>query len=174
VGVPTPHDRPSPPDHSRSLGSTALALIGVDFPHQPRRPRPSSWALATVLSVVGSLAADALLVAIGTSLFPSTRGYVHFRLTDYGKLTVVGVLFASAAWPLVTRVSSSARPLFFRLAVLVTLVLLLPDIWILVQGQPVRAVAVLMAMHLAIALLTYNALVHLAPPRPPSVDAPPP
>ncbi len=36
---------------------------------------------------------------------------------------------------------------------------------ILKQGQPAKAVAVLMCMHLAIALVTYNALVHLAPVR---------
>jgi hypothetical protein len=44
-------------------------------------------------------------------------------------------------------------------------VLLLPDVYILHQGQPARAVAVLMVMHLAIALITYNLLVHLAPVR---------
>jgi hypothetical protein len=49
------------------------------------------------------------------------------------------------------------------LAIAVTLVLLLPDIYILKQGQPARAVAVLMCMHIAIGLVTYNALVRLAP-----------
>jgi hypothetical protein len=44
-------------------------------------------------------------------------------------------------------------------------VLLLPDIYILHQGQPAKAVAILMLMHLAIALITYNALVHLAPAK---------
>ena len=61
------------------------------------------------------------------------------------------------------------RPLDFVrrhfVAVVVTLVLLLPDIFILWKGQPARAVAVLMVMHLAIALVTYNALVRLAPAR---------
>jgi hypothetical protein len=47
----------------------------------------------------------------------------------------------------------------------VTLVLFLPDLYILKQGQPAKAVAVLMLMHLAIALVTYNALVRLAPLR---------
>jgi hypothetical protein len=65
----------------------------------------------------------------------------------------------------VTRISSAPRWLFFRLAIVVTLVLFLPDLYILKQGQPARAVAVLMCMHLAIALVTYNALVHLAPVR---------
>jgi hypothetical protein len=62
----------------------------------------------------------------------------------------------------VTRISSAPRWLFFRLAIAVTLVLLLPDLYILHQGQPVQAVAVLMVMHLAIAVVTYNALVRIA------------
>jgi hypothetical protein len=87
------------------------------------------------------------------------------------------------AWPVVTRISSDPRWLFFRLAILVTVVLLLPDVYILYRGQPTDAVAVLMVMHLAIALVTYNLLVRLAPigpgsrqtrrePQPPSLIAP--
>ena len=131
--------------------------------------RPPEWwrvALATVLSVVLSLAADAALVAVGTKVFPATKGYSHFQFHDYAKLTVVGVLVACAAWPVVTRVSSAARWLFFRLAIAVTLVLLLPDLYIWTQGQPTDALAVLVVMHLAIALVTYNLLVHVAPLRP--------
>ena len=60
------------------------------------------------------------------------------------------------------RISSAPRWLFFRLAVLVTLVLWLPDLYLLDLGQPGRAVAVLMVMHLAIASVTYNCLVHIA------------
>jgi hypothetical protein len=62
--------------------------------------------------------------------------------------------------------SSEPRWLFFRLAILVTLVLWLPDIYILYRGQPGDAVAVLFLMHLAIAVVTYNLLVHLAPTGP--------
>ena len=68
--------------------------------------RPPGWwrvALATVLSVVLSLLADAALVAIGTHLFPATKGYGHFQFHDYAKLTIVGVLIACAAWPVVAR-----------------------------------------------------------------------
>jgi len=59
---------------------------------------------------------------------PLDQGFVHFQFSDYAKLTVVGVLIACAAWPIVARVSSAPRWLFLRLAVLVTLVLLLPDV----------------------------------------------
>ena len=48
---------------------------------------------------------------------------------------------------------------------MVTLVLFLPDVYIWQQGQSAQAVAVLMAMHVAIAVVTYNLLVHLAPVR---------
>ena len=56
----------------------------------------------------------------------------------------------------------------WRLAILVTLVLWLPDLYILYRGAPGRAVAVLVVMHLAIALITYNCLVHIARVRPAS------
>jgi hypothetical protein len=52
------------------------------------------------------------------------------------------------------------------MAVAVTLVLWLPDVYVLALGQPPRAVAVLFAMHLAIAVVTYNCLVHFARTRP--------
>ena len=143
-----------------------LGLARVDF--APAHRPPSIWRVlaALVVSVAGSLAVDALLVAIGTAVFPSAKGYVHFQFHDYAKLTIIGVVIACAAWPVVTRVSSAPRWLFFRLAILVTLVLWLPDLYILDLGQPARAVAVLMLMHLAIALVTYNSLVHIAKVRP--------
>lgn len=75
------------------------------------------------------------------------------------------MVIACAAWPIMTRISSAPRWLFFRLAILVTAVLLLPDLWLLAKGQPTRAVVVLMAMHVAIALVTYNLLVHVAAVR---------
>jgi hypothetical protein len=143
----------------------SLGLLKIDFAPAHRQPSTARLVLATVVSLVGSLALDAALVAIGQAVFPSTKGYVHFQFSDYSKLTIIGVVIACAAWPVVTRISSAPRWLFFRLAIVVTLVLFLPDLYILEQGQPARAVAVLMCMHLAIALVTYNALVHLAPVR---------
>jgi hypothetical protein len=140
-----------------------LAWARLDLSPQHRPPQWWRVAVATVLSVALSLAADAALVAIGTHVYPATKGYVHFQFSDYSKLTIIGVLIACAAWPIVARISSAPRWLFFRLAILVTLVLWLPDVWIWHQGQPADAVAFLMLMHLAIALITYNLLVHLAP-----------
>jgi hypothetical protein len=142
------------------------SLVRLDFSPRHRRPSAGRLAAATILSIAGSLAADALLVVIGEAIFPSTKGFVHFQFSDYAKLTVVGVIIACVAWPIVARISSAPRWLFLRLAILVTLVLWLPDLWILHMGESAKAVAVLMVMHLAIALVTYNVLVHLAPVRP--------
>ena len=147
-------------------GSTSLdhllRLVRLDFAPQHRQP---SWArvlLASVIALVGSLLADAAIVAIGTRVFPSTKGYVHFQFSDYSKLTIIGVVVACVGWPVITRVSSAPRWIYFRLAIVVTLVLLLPDLYILHNGAPGRAVAVLMVMHLAIAVVTYNSMVRIA------------
>lgn len=153
------------PDRQRTLLDQVFVWARVDFAPTHRQPRAAAVVLATVVSLAGSLLADALLVVAGTAVFPATKGFVHFRFSDYAKLTVIGVLIACAAWPVVTRITSAPRWLFFRMAIAVTLVLWLPDLWLLVRGEPLDAVAVLMCMHLAIALVTYNSLVHLAPVR---------
>jgi hypothetical protein len=154
-----------PAEAPPSLGR-ALGLARVDFAPAHRQPSGLRVAIATAVSVAGSLAADAILVVIGEAVFPSTKGYAHFQFSDYSKLTIIGVLIACAAWPIVTRISSAPRWLFFRMAIAVTLVLWLPDLYILHMGQSVSAVAVLMVMHLAIAVVTYNCLVHIAAIRP--------
>jgi hypothetical protein len=118
---------------------------------------------ATVVAVALSLAADALLVGAGTRVFPSTRGDGHFRPGDYATLTVIGVVAAGLAWPVVVRVSPAPRWLYLRLACLVTVVLWVPDVVLLARHQPARAVLVLMVMHLAVAVVTYNVMVRLAP-----------
>ena len=158
----------NPPQQGRSQDSIlvgTLAAFKIDFAPSQDKPSFARVVLATFVSIVGSLAADAILVAVGTRIFSATRGYVHFQFSDYAKLTIIGVIIACAAWPIVTRISSAPRWVFLRSAVLVTAVLWLPDLYILAKGQPARAVGVLMVMHLAIGLVTYNALVHLAPAR---------
>ena len=143
------------------------ALLHLDFAPRDRPPSSARLLLATIAAIAGSLAADALIVAIGVALFPATKGYVHFQFSDYGKLTVIGVLIACAAWPITTRITSQPRRLFYRMAILVTIVLLLPDFYILYLGQPATAVSILMVMHLAIAVVTYSLLINLAPTRQP-------
>jgi len=141
-----------------------LVALHVDF--EPRRPPSSGEVIvASVVAIVGSLGADMALVAIATHVFPSTKGYVHFRFSDYAKLTTIGVVIACCAWPVVARVTSRPKWLFVRLAVATTAVLYVPDFYIWYRGQPAKAVAVLMCMHLAIAVVTYESLVVLAPVR---------
>lgn len=144
---------------------TVMRWGRIDFAPEHRPPSALRVVVATVVSIAGSLAADAVIVAIGEALWPKTKGYAHFAFADYGKLTVIGVVIACIAWPIVARVCAAPRWLFLRLAVLVTLVLLLPDVYILYKGQPGDAVGVLMVMHLAIGAVTYAALVGLAPVR---------
>ena len=119
----------------------------------------------TLLCVVGSLGADAGLVRLADALYPAIQNYSHFHPYDYGTLTVIGVLAACACWPLAVRISSAPRLLFFRVALVVTALLLVPDVWLLVGHEPVRGVLALIAMHFSIALITYNLLVRLAPAR---------
>jgi len=155
-----------------SLVTRALATVKIDFAPTHKQPVAARLLIATITSLGGSLGADSLLVAIGTRVFPSTKGYVHFRFFDYGKLTTIGVIVACLAWPVVTRISSAPRWVFVRMAVFVTAVLWLPDLYILAKGQAPKAVLVLMVMHLAIGLVTYNALVRLAPTTTTRSDTP--
>jgi hypothetical protein len=136
---------------------------GVDWSHP--RPTPVALVVALVVALAGSLAADRVLVALGDRLFPAVRSYGHFRFSDYATLTVIGVVVAGGAWPVVCRISPSPRRLYLRAAVVVTVVLWLPDLYLILDRQPGRAVAVLMVMHVAVAAVTYQAMVRVAPPR---------
>lgn len=140
--------------------------VHIDFAPRHRPPSLLSLAVATVVSVVGSLGFDEACVHLATAIDPALGSYPHYQFSDYATLTVIGVVVACAGWPVVSFVSSTPRWVFLRSAVAVTVVLWLPDVWLLLQGQPPKAVAVLMVMHLGIALVTYNVLVHVARLRP--------
>jgi hypothetical protein len=155
----TPHD-----DRAGSPLSRVEAMLRIDVRGGHRVPTMARAVLATVGAVAGSLAADALLVVVGQAAFPTTRGYQHFQFGDYATLTIIGVVAACIGWPLACWLSEQPRWLVSRAAVLVTIVLLLPDVAILIQGQPARAVGVLMVMHVAIAVVTYGALVFIGQP----------
>ena len=76
-----------------------LSSVAIDF--EPlEQPSWWRWILATIVAIVGSLLADALIVKAATSLWPDLHGYAHFQFADYAKLTVVGVLIACVAWPI--------------------------------------------------------------------------
>jgi hypothetical protein len=66
------------------------SLARIDLAPRHRQPLTGRVLLATAAAIGGSLAADAILVAVGEAVFPGTKGYVHFRFADYAKLTVIG------------------------------------------------------------------------------------
>jgi uncharacterized membrane protein YsdA (DUF1294 family) len=107
--------------------------------------------------------ADAMVVKVGVAVYPDQVHYPHFQFFEYARLTVIGVLGGGVGWFLVTRVSSKARRLYFRLTVLASVVLLLPDVAIWYLGQPATAIFVLVWMHVAVAVVLYGSLVLLAP-----------
>ena len=86
-----------------------MSLARLDLAPTHRQPSGPRVLLASLASIIGALLADALIVAIGEALMPGTKGYVHFRFSDYGKLTVIGVVIACIAWPIVTRVCAAPR-----------------------------------------------------------------
>jgi len=146
---------------SRSL-SRALARARVDWTPVPE-PAPRARVIVVSLICLGAaLGANAGLVTIATSWSPSLNGYSHFRFIDYGSLTALGEVGACAVWFVLARISSAPRWLFLRLAVVTTILLWVPDLWLIAKHEPVGAVATLMVMHLAMALLTYNILVRAA------------
>ncbi|MEF2978398.1 DUF6069 family protein [Subtercola sp. YIM 133946] len=151
-------DRPLP-----RPGRRLLDAFCIDLPLGRSQPRLLRFVVATVVAVAASLLACAGLVGLGVLLYPATKGYEHYAFSDYGKLTIIGVVLASLAWPLVTLVSTRARRLYVWLAVIVTVVGFAPDAWILYTGQPAAGVFILVLMHLALALITCVALVFIAP-----------
>lgn len=145
-----------------------LNLARFDPDPEHRQPNYLLVGVAVVVAAVVSLLADWGLAKAGVAVFPSTRGYQHFRFGDYSTLTLIGVAGAGIGWPIVTRLCHDPRWLYGRLAIIVTAVLLLPDFYIwLAQSQPFKAVFVLMLMHVAIGIITYFAMVLIAPHRRP-------
>jgi hypothetical protein len=121
---------------------------------------------AGLAAAAGSLAAGLALVAIGQAAFTVPASFGKFAFGTYTLLTVVGVTGATAAWALVTRLSSRPQWLLTRLAALVTAIFLIPDFLLLgTPGNPAGPVVILMLMHLAIAAVTYLALIKVAPVR---------
>ena len=123
-------------------------------------------AAAGLAAAAVSLAADLVLVAVGRAAFTVPASFGKFAFGTYALLTVLGVAGATGAWALVTRLSSRPKWLLTRLAALVTALFLIPDFLLLgTPGNPAGPVVILMLMHLAIAAITYVALLTIAPDR---------
>jgi hypothetical protein len=113
-----------------------------------------------------SLAAGVALAAIGRAAFTVPASFGEFAFGPYALVTVLGVAGATATWAALTRLSSRPAWLLTRLAALVTALFLIPDFLLLgTPGHPAGPVAILMLMHLAVAVVTYTALVTIAPVR---------
>src|ERR1700722_4231422 len=119
--------------------------------------------IMTVASAAASIVANAALVWLATAFDPSLQHFSHFRFWDYGTLTVVGVAAAGTAGFFPPRYLASPRHTFFRVAIVVSLALWLPDLWLYLKHEPTRAVVYLVIMHAAVAVITYNFLVFGAP-----------
>jgi hypothetical protein len=112
-----------------------------------------------------SLAADVVLAAIGRAAFTVPPSFGRFAFGACALLTVLGVAGATVTWALLTRLTPRPRWLLTRLAALATALLLIPDFLLLgTPGNPAGPVAILMLMHLALAGITYLALIKTAPP----------
>jgi hypothetical protein len=134
-------------------------------PH-PVPPALRRVAAADLAAAAVSLAADLVLAAVGRAVFTVPASFGKFAFGTYAPLTVLGVAGATAAWRAVTRLSSRPQWLLIRLAALVTALLLIPDFLLLgTPGNPAGPVVILMLMHLAIAAITYLALIKVAPAR---------
>jgi hypothetical protein len=139
------------------------AVVRADLPGLRAAPNLGRFLAATVVAVLVSLLACAVVAAATRALVPSVSGYEHLQVPDWAKLTVIGVVVACLGWPIAAVIWSRARRPFLVLTVLVTVVSFVPDLWILRQGQPASGVLALMVMHVAVALATYPALVLIAP-----------
>jgi hypothetical protein len=123
-------------------------------------------AAAGLAAAAVSLAADLVLVAVGRAAFTVPASFGKFAFGTYALLTVLGAAGATGAWAMVTRLSPRPNWLLTRLAALVTALFLVPDFLLLgTPGNPAGPVVILMLMHLAIAAITYVALLTIAPAR---------
>jgi len=149
-----------------SLAQRASRLTGTRPAVRTVPPTHRRVVAAGLAAAAVSLAADLILATIGQAAFTVPAAFGKFSFATYALLTVLGVAGAATTWAAVTRLSSRPKWLLTRLAALVTALFLIPDFLLLgTWGNPAGPVAILMLMHLAIAVITYTALTELAPVR---------
>jgi len=149
-----------------SLAQRASRLTGTRPAVQTVPPAHRRVVAAGLAAMVVSLAAGLMLATIGQAAFTVPAAFGKFAFATYALLTVLGVAGAAVTWAAVARLSSRPKWLLTRLAALVTALFLIPDFLLLgTPGNPAGPVAILMLMHMAIAVITYTALTELAPVR---------
>lgn len=158
-------------NHRSGLWRRLASFLGLGIVPRNRQPGTALWILASVVAIGLSLLACRGIALAAFALDPQLVGYGHLQFGDYSRLVIVGVAAACVAWRIVAAVSTRARFAFLILAILVTVVGFAPDAWILHLGQPPAGVAALVAMHLALAVITYPALVLISPQRRESMPA---
>ncbi|MGN6444070.1 hypothetical protein [Amnibacterium sp.] len=145
--------------------SSLARLLRADLPGLAGTPTLVRFLIAAVVSIALSLAACAAVAAATIAIDPALASYGHLQAPDWTKLTVIGIGLASLGWPVAGAIWSRARVPFLLLTVIVTVVSFAPDFWILRGGQPAGGVLSLIVMHVAVAVVTYPALVLIAPQR---------
>jgi hypothetical protein len=146
----------------QTLLTRTMAIAKLDRRPLTGLPGTPRVALAGLVAVVGSLVADVILVALGKAVFSTPSSFDPFHFGSYAPLTVLGVLAATIGWGILVRLSSQPIWVLTRAAIIVTLVLLVPDVLIL-PGNPKTGVLTLMVMHVAIAIVSYSALRWISP-----------
>lgn len=146
-----------------SLIEPLLRLTRIDFRPTRRPPSALLTLLSVIVGVVLSVLINMLIVRVAVTLDPSLAGFPHFQLADYGRLTIIGALIACIGWPILVRVSSAPLLVYVVLAVLGTLVLWLPDLYVLaVLHEPAHAVLGLAVMHVAVPVVSCGSMVLIA------------
>jgi hypothetical protein len=144
----------------------AIRVTRLDLRPSMTPPSVARTLVGIAVGVVLSVSVNWLIVRAGVAIFPATASFPHFRFADYGRLTLIGAVIACAGWPIVARLSSSPGWPYGWIAVLGTLALWLPDLYIwAVLKEPGHAVLVLATMHLAVPLVSCLSMVTIARPR---------
>jgi hypothetical protein len=132
---------------------------------RPLKPLPSFGriALAGLLSGVASVVACVILSEAGKTALSPPASFDKFNFPGYVVLTVLGVAAATVGWAILVRMTSQPRWCLEVAAVLVTIVLLVPDVAIL-PHNPTSDVIVLMVEHIVVAVITTALLLVVSPP----------
>jgi hypothetical protein len=142
-----------------------LEFFAIELPKTGRQPRTLEFVLATIVAILGSYIARAVVLAVAAEWSPVTGKYPPFHHQDYLLPTIAITALACAAWPASTLISTHGRRLFLAVVAAGTSTFIALDVsGDETTGPAVTGVAV--AVHIAIALVIYPSLVFLSPQWP--------
>ena len=126
-------------------------------------------AVAGVVAVVLSLAANGLVRGVTLLLFDISPEFRPFTWPQLTLFTVIGVVGATLAYAWVLRRSPQPATRFRNIALVVLLLSFLPDVGLLVSqaapGMTIPAFWTLIVMHVATAAITVPTLIGWGSPR---------